>query len=148
TGAERYVWGWEPSGIEWRYQVSLWPPENRDGIPEQYFTVARPPWKAEFRDCRTASWRACHLLAAAEADTDEATTAQAGRRKPHARSRAKGRPKADYATVQREQDIAARWERAKAAGVTLKDFAKDQRRPLRDLKALLDRVRKRKRAAE
>ncbi len=60
----------------------------------------------------------------------------------------RGRRKADYETVQKEAELAADWERARDAGVYKPDFAKDKNMTVRQLDALLDRVRARKRPSE
>ncbi|MCC7476209.1 MAG: hypothetical protein IT425_12505 [Pirellulales bacterium] len=62
--------------------------------------------------------------------------------------RIRGRKKADDATVQREADLPARWERARDAGTYKAHFAKDNNLTVSKLDALLDRVAKRKRNSE
>lgn len=55
-----------------------------------------------------------------------------------------GRKKADYTTVQREAQLAADWKRAFDDGTYKTDFAKDNGLKVKDLNAILARVRMRK----
>jgi hypothetical protein len=57
----------------------------------------------------------------------------------------RGRPKADYETVQREAQVAADWGRARDSGVYKPDFAKQIGMTTVKLDALLDRVAARNR---
>lgn len=59
----------------------------------------------------------------------------------------RGRQKADYETLQREAALAADWEYARAAGTYKVDFARDHCMKVRELDAMLARVRGRKRRA-
>jgi hypothetical protein len=60
----------------------------------------------------------------------------------------RGRKKADYKTIQKEAALAARWVRARDAGVYKPVFAKDNKLTVKELDKLLDRVAKRKRDSE
>jgi hypothetical protein len=60
----------------------------------------------------------------------------------------RGRPKADYKTVQQEAALAAEWERARDADIYKPNFAKDKKMNVKQLDALLDRVAKRKHDSE
>ena len=64
------------------------------------------------------------------------------------RRRRRGRTLADDATVQREAEIAAKWARARDTKVYKGVFARDYGMSVKQLDALLDRVRKRKRRSE
>lgn len=77
--------------------------------------------------------------AAANAESGDATAPTRTRR---------GRPKADYETIQREAQVAADWERAREAGTYKGDFAKQCGMKVSQLDKLLARVRKRKSRAE
>lgn len=62
--------------------------------------------------------------------------------------RKRGRRKASDATIQREAQLAANWERARDSGTHKVDFAKENGMNVKQLDALLDRVRARKRLSE
>ncbi len=66
---------------------------------------------------------------------------------PKERSR-RSRPKADYATCQKEAELAAEWGRARDAGTHKADFAADKKMSVADLDRLLDRVAARKKSSE
>lgn len=65
-----------------------------------------------------------------------------------AKTKPRGRKKADYETQQREAQLAADWKQAKEAGTYKADFAKKCGLTQATLDALLDRVAKRKSASE
>jgi hypothetical protein len=59
---------------------------------------------------------------------------------PSRARRRRGRPAADFATIQREAALVAEWRRARESGVYKPDFAKDHGIPPKELDRLLDRV--------
>jgi hypothetical protein len=63
-----------------------------------------------------------------------------------AKSKRRGRKKADYKTIQREAELAAKWERARKSNVSKAKFAKDKG-GIAKFDKLLDRVAKRERNA-
>jgi hypothetical protein len=75
---------------------------------------------------------------------------------PKAPPKPRGRPKADFETVQREAEVAAEWERAHEKEVRKDEFVMDRKAALAkdgindvdDLDRLLDRVAKRKKPSE
>lgn len=82
-------------------------------------------------------------LASASAMAEPApTTAQPAARK------LRGRPKADYETIQQEAQLAADWKQARESGVYKPDFAKERGTTEAKLDALLDRVAKRNRRSD
>ena len=62
--------------------------------------------------------------------------------------RRRGRKKADYATTQREAEIAANWKRAHEGGAYKPEWAKDNGMTEPELDAILDRVYKRKKRSD
>jgi hypothetical protein len=76
---------------------------------------------------------------AAEPVGDTSTPTKAKRR---------GRKKANYETVQKEDALAAKWKRARAAGTCKVDFAKQNKMTLKDFDRMLNRVRKRESTSE
>jgi len=52
----------------------------------------------------------------------------------------RGRPKADYETIQREAQLASDWKRARESGIYKADFAKGRGMTMKELEDLLDRV--------
>lgn len=56
----------------------------------------------------------------------------------------RGRPKADYETIQRETKLVATWQRARDSGDYKADFAKDKGMNLKVFNRLLNRVARRK----
>jgi hypothetical protein len=75
--------------------------------------------------------------------TTEADNAAQGDDEAKTRRR-RGRKKADYATTQREAEIAANWKRAHEGGAYKREWVKDNGMTAQALDALLDRVYKRK----
>lgn len=77
-------------------------------------------------------WFRCDAIPAEQAGSATAVKAK------------RGRKKADYDTVQREEQLATEWKRARDAGVYKPDFARQKGMSATEFDALLDRVAKRK----
>lgn len=59
-----------------------------------------------------------------------------------------GRPGPNKRTIDAEKKTADDWKRAKETGIRIEQFAKDQEMEVAELKALLDRVRKRRKRSD
>jgi len=66
------------------------------------------------------------------------------RREGRGKGKRRGRKKATYATVKREEKLAADWQQARESGTSKAVFAKDNEMNLKEFEKLLNRVRKRK----
>jgi hypothetical protein len=74
--------------------------------------------------CQAADWvDACGV--AANLLREEVSMAGNKDTSKQVRKKTPGRKKRDYATIQKEADLVAKWERAKKAGVSKMDFVKD-----------------------
>jgi hypothetical protein len=119
------------------------PPSQRNSIHDHLGTTQIPMllYGAIPHPYASPDWLQMMAALRARAERIGAAGNGKGKRAP------RGRKKADYKTIQREDKLAAAWVRARQTGEFKTEFARSKKYTLKNFDKLLDRVAKRRKAA-